>query len=91
MYVKKTTIINKSGLHARPASDFVALAKQFKSKIKIKNLHSLEDGAQNGKSIISVLSLAMGQGTPVEISAVGEDEQPAVDALITLIDSGFNE
>ena len=91
MYTRRTTIINKSGLHARPAMDFVAQAKTFKSKIKIMNLNSPEDGALNGKSIITVLSLAMGPGTPVEISAEGEDEILAVDSLIELIDSGFGE
>ena len=55
------------------------------------NLNSPDDGAQNGKSIITVLSLAMGPGTPVEISAEGEDEILAVDSLVELIESGFGE
>lgn len=91
MYTAKTTIINKTGLHARPASDFVKEAKQFTSKIKIANLSTPEEAPVNAKSIISVLSLGMAQGTDVELCAEGEDEQQAVEALVSLIKSGFGE
>jgi len=91
MYTKKATIINKTGLHARPASDFINKAKKFSSRITIANLNDPSEEPVNAKSIISVLSLSMGPGTEVEICANGEDEQSAVDALITLINSGFGE
>ncbi|HHY83164.1 MAG TPA: HPr family phosphocarrier protein [Clostridiales bacterium] len=90
MYTRKTTIINKTGLHARPASDFVNAAGKFKSRITIKNITE-DEGPMNAKSIIHVLSLGMGPGTEVELSAQGEDEKEAVDFLIELIDSGFGE
>lgn len=90
MYTRRTTVINKTGLHARPASDFVAAAKKFKSKITIKNLTE-DEGPENAKSIICILAMGMGPGTEVEITANGEDEQEAVDTLIELIDSGFGE
>ena len=92
MYSKKTTVINRTGLHARPASQFIEMAKRFSSRIQISNL-SLddEDNIGNAKSIISVLALGMGPGSPIEIFAVGEDEQEAVDSLIALVDSGFGE
>ncbi|MBE6829642.1 HPr family phosphocarrier protein [Clostridium sp. KNHs216] len=89
MYSKKTAINNRTGLHARPASDFVKCASQFKSKITIKNL---EDGeSASAKSIILILALSLSQGMKVEITAEGEDEVKAVDTLVALIDSKFGE
>lgn len=89
MYKKTTTILNKSGLHARPASDFVKEAGKFGSKITIRRLD--EDEEANAKSIVFLLSLGIGQGVEVEISAKGDDEQQAVDSLVALIESGFDE
>ena len=91
MYSKKTVVINPTGLHARPAGAFVRVAKEYKSRITIANLFTPEEDSVNAKSIIGVLSLGMGKGTEVEITAEGKDEQAAVDALIALIDSGFDE
>lgn len=92
MYVKTITVINKTGLHARPASDFVREAGKYSSKITIKRLGELsEDDAVNAKSIVHLLSLGIGEGTEVEIAAKGEDQQQAVDALAALIESGFGE
>ncbi|MEG1686852.1 MAG: HPr family phosphocarrier protein, partial [Angelakisella sp.] len=50
MYSKKVTIMNKTGLHARPASDFIGCASKFKSKIVIKKLNDEEEA--NAKSIV---------------------------------------
>ncbi len=92
MYSRKTIVKNRTGLHARPATQFIELAKQFQSRIQVTNLSlEEEDNVGNAKSIISVLSLGMGQGSQIEIFAVGDDEQEAVDALIELVDSGFGE
>ena len=89
MVNKQTTIINKTGLHARPASDFVAAATKFKSKITIRRIDS--DKEANVKSIIFLLSLGLTQGTQVEVAASGDDEAEAVDTLVALIESGFGE
>lgn len=89
MYIKETEIINQSGLHARPAGLFVATSAKFKSNIKIKNKTTEKSG--NAKSIISVLTLALAKGTIVEIMAEGEDEQNAVDSLVTLLESNCGE
>ena len=91
MVSKQTVVINPSGLHARPASDFVKAAKAFDSKIKIANLDLPEEDPMNAKSIISILALGIGPGCNVEITAEGDDEEEAVDSLIALIDSGFGE
>lgn len=90
MVTKTTTIVNPTGLHARPASAFVAQAKKFSSKIKIRNLNN--DAAPiNAKSIVMLLSLGLSQNTEVELSAEGEDEVQAVEELVALIQSGFGE
>lgn len=89
MYKKTVTIKNKTGLHARPASDFVKEASKFSSKITIRRLDEEEE--VNAKSIVFLLSLGIEQGTAVELSAKGDDGQQAVDSLVALIESGFGE
>ncbi len=89
MYSKRTVIKNKTGLHARPASEFIAMASKFQSRITNKKLSEDEDA--NAKSIVMLLSLGLAQGEEVEIVAKGEDEVEAVDKLIALIDSKFGE
>jgi phosphocarrier protein len=91
MYTKQTVIKNVSGLHARPASEFVALAKTFESKITVKKLDTEDATAANAKSIIKVLAQGISVNTPVEISAEGPDETEAVDKILELIDSKFGE
>ena len=63
MYTKQTIIKNISGLHARPASEFVALAKTFESKITIKKLETENAVAANAKSIIKVLAQGISVNT----------------------------
>lgn len=91
MYAEKSEIVNRTGLHARPASDFVLKAKTYQSKVYIRNLDDPDGEAVNAKSIVRLLAEGMGQGTHVEISAVGEDEQTAVRELCALMASGFGE
>ena len=91
MYSKKTILKNISGLHARPASEFVALAKTFESKVTVKRLDDTEAPETNAKSIIKILAQGYAVNTPIEIYAEGPDEQTAVDKLIELVDSKFGE
>lgn len=91
MIARQTKIINKTGLHARPASDFAVKAKEFESKIFVRNLDKPAAQAVNAKSIVRILAEGMGQGTAVEISADGTDEQEAVETLIGLVEAGFGE
>ena len=83
MYAKEFTIQNRTGLHARPASDFVALAATFKSKIELSRAG--EADRYHGKSIIMLLTLGLMQGERATLSAEGEDEREAVDALAELV------
>ncbi len=85
-------VVNPTGIHARPASDFVKKAKEFRSKIKVRNLNNEQSPEPvNAKSIISVLSIEMCLGDSIEICAQGEDERRAAEELAELVRSGFGE
>ena len=87
MTEQTTTIKNKNGVHALPASLFVGTASQFSSKIQIAANNKKVDA----KSILMLMALCLKYGTEVKISAEGEDEETAVKTLIDLIDSKFGE
>lgn len=84
---KQVTILNKTGLHARPAAEFVKLASRFKSEISIL----VGTKVANAKSIINVLSLAATHGTVLTLKADGPDEAEAIDTLSSLIERKFGE
>ena len=89
MVSKQTSIINATGLHARPASVFVTEAKKYQSNVTIKNVDK-DSAPVNAKSIM-ILAAGLGTGTKVEVACDGADEQEALDALVALIESGFGE
>ena len=82
-------IVNERGFHARPASLFVQSASEFSSAIEVKNLSS--GLVADGKSLMSLLVLAAGKGTSLEITASGPDAETAVETLGKLIMGGFDE
>ncbi len=88
MVTVQVIVRNEVGLHARPASVFVQTANKFQSKIQIRNTSS-ERPAVNAKSILQVLTLGVSQGTTVEITAEGTDEEQAAATLEELILSDF--
>lgn len=81
------TIVNRLGLHARPAMSFVDLASTFSSAITVKR----GDQAVDGKSIMHMMMLAATKGTQLEIVAEGPDAPAACEALKKLVDVGFDE
>jgi len=85
----KVTIENKLGLHARPAMLFVETASKFNSTVIVKRCDG-EEGV-DGKSIMQMMMLAATKGTELEICANGEDSQEAVNQLVKLVKSGFEE
>tara|TARA_B100001013_G_scaffold155300_1_gene92441 strand:+ start:202 stop:489 length:288 start_codon:yes stop_codon:yes gene_type:complete len=84
---QRVTVSCSEGLHARPADQFVRLAKRFQSVIEIERDGEMVDG----KSILSILTLAADQGSELTIRATGDDAEQAVDALVGLIESDFSE
>lgn len=80
-------IVNKLGLHARPAAEIVKTAARFKSDITI-----IRDEIEvNGKSIMGVMMLAAEFGSTILIRAVGPDADAALDALQALVAAKFGE
>jgi phosphocarrier protein HPr len=87
MTEKIITVQNTLGLHARPAAMVVSEANRFRSEI-----HLTKDGLDvNAKSIMGVMMLAAEMGSQILIAAEGEDEQLAVEALVVLFASKFDE
>ncbi|MGH7475025.1 MAG: HPr family phosphocarrier protein [Longimicrobiales bacterium] len=83
----RVQILNKFGLHARPAAEFVKLASTFRSDIRVQK----DDLEVNGKSIMGVMMLAAESGSEILIQASGEDADEAVAALSALVQSRFGE
>ncbi|MDQ8158313.1 MAG: HPr family phosphocarrier protein [Gemmatimonadota bacterium] len=80
-------IVNKHGLHARPAAEMVKAASRFKSDITI----SRDDLEVNGKSIMGVMMLAAEFGATITLRATGPDADDALDALSALVAARFGE
>jgi len=84
---RTVTIVNKHGLHARPAAEFVKLAGKFRADIFVRK----DDLEVNGKSIMGMMMLAAECGTAITIRASGVDATAAVDSLAELIAQRFGE
>ncbi|WP_439105728.1 HPr family phosphocarrier protein [Congregibacter sp.] len=87
MIESELNIINKLGLHARAASKFVSCASRFGSKIEVGK----DDQWVDGKSIMSVMMLAAGQGSTLMLRAEGNDEKEASEAIHELVNDYFGE
>jgi phosphocarrier protein HPr len=90
MSMRSTRIVvvtNPQGLHARPADLFVKTATRFASKIELVKGRERVDG----KSILSLLTLAAVEGTQLSIEADGPDAEQALDALAKLVEQNFAE
>jgi phosphocarrier protein len=87
MVEKVIKVVNRAGIHARPASLLVGLTKDFKSSIHF------EQGQNriNAKSILGIITLGAVYNSEIKIIAEGEDEQEAVDRLSRLFESKFEE
>jgi phosphotransferase system HPr (HPr) family protein len=82
----KTKIVNKNGMHMRPAMMVVDKASTFESDIEISTDHSVADA----KSIMELTMLAAVKGTKIKIKATGKDADIAVRDIHALFESGFN-
>jgi len=84
---KNIEIINKLGMHARAAAQFVHLASNFNSHIEIEK----DKRRVNGKSIMGVMMLAASRGSEITLYVDGEDEEEGMRQLEELINNRFNE
>lgn len=87
MAERSVQIVNKHGLHARPAAEMVKAASKFKCDITI----SRDDLEVNGKSIMGVMMLAAEYGATITLKATGPDADDALDALSALVAARFGE
>jgi phosphocarrier protein HPr len=87
---REVVVSNKLGLHARPAMQFVDVANQFKSDVKVYSFGE-EPGEADGKSVMQMIILAATEGTKIRIDADGEDAEEAVGKLAELFESKFGE
>jgi len=84
---KDFTILNKLGIHARPAAQFVKTANRFQADIFVE-----KDGEEvDGKSIMGLMMLAAGHGSIISVSADGPDADAAMEAIADLISRKFEE
>jgi len=87
MIERTFTIINKLGLHARAAAQFVTTTSEFEAEIQV----SRNGRTVNGKSIMGMMMLAAAKNTEIVITADGKDEKKVLDAIETIINNYFGE
>ena len=87
MQQAKVMVRHEAGLHARPAAQFVKLAKGFNSDIKVTS----KGKTVSAKSMVLIMTLAVQPNTEIALSANGTDEQAAIAALVKLVESDFAE
>lgn len=84
---KQITIVNRLGMHARPAALFVKIASRFRCECWVR-----KDAEEvNGKSIMGLMMLAAGQGSKLHVRCEGPDAERALEELEQLVKSRFNE
>jgi phosphocarrier protein len=87
MTEKTITVTNRAGIHARPSAILVQTTKNFKS-----NIYMEKNGDRiNAKSIMGIITLGASYGTVLKIVADGEDEEDAVETIVRLFESKFEE
>lgn len=84
---KELTVVNKLGIHARPAAMFVKTANRFACDIFVE-----KDGEKvNGKSIMGLMMLAAGPGSKLQVHAEGQDASAAINEIEELLKRKFDE
>ena len=83
----ETQIINPTGLHARPATELVGIAKSFAAQVRVR----YGDAVTDAKSLVNLLQLGVVHGASIKVSAQGADAADALSALKTAIESGLGE
>jgi phosphocarrier protein HPr len=86
-HVRDLTIVNRFGIHARPAALFVKTASRFTAEILVQK----GGQAVSGKSIMGLLTIEGSQGSVLKVTATGPDAKEALDALQELVQQKFYE
>jgi len=87
MVTKELTIVNKLGLHARPAAMFVKVSSAYDAEVWVEK----DDEQVNGKSIMGLMMLAAGCGAKITVTTEGKDEVAVMQELESLVSGGFTE
>ena len=87
MVTKELTIVNKLGMHARPAAMFVKISSGCDAEVTVEK----DDEQVNGKSIMGLMMLAAGCGARITVTAEGRDEVRVMELLEALVAGGFSE
>ena len=83
----KKTLINKQGMHMRPAQDIVKIVTPLKCEVFIE----FNGNRYNARSIMSIMAACMKYGSEIEIICDGEQEGEALKILADMVDNGFGE
>ena len=87
MKIEKAEVVNRLGIHARPAAQIVKAASQYDCSLTL----TVDGDSVNAKSIMSVMTLAACKGSIIEVTAEGDDENIALKSIIEIIRNGFGE
>jgi phosphocarrier protein len=85
--VRVLKIVNKKGLHARPAAKFVQIVEQYDAQVRVTGKFEPVDGS----SILDLLTLSAAPGTSITVEATGNEASAVLDALDKFVSSGFGE
>lgn len=87
---RTVVVCNRRGLHARAAARFVAMAERYAASVEVARAES-PDESVSARSIMGLMMLGVGQGSGLSLRAQGWDAKEALEALATLVESGFDE
>ena len=87
MVSQKVTVINLTGLHARPAAVLAREAKQFQSEISVASGSRKVDA----KNVLALMDASIMRGTEITIECIGADEEEALKTLVKAVESGLQE
>ena len=87
MRTEKAEVVNRLGIHARPAAQIVKAASLFDCSLTL----TVDGDSVNAKSIMGVMTLAACKGSIIEVTADGDDEDEGLQSIIEIIRTGFGE
>ena len=87
MVSQKVTVINPTGLHARPAAVLAATARQFASEIFVRSGSRKVDAG----NVLALMDAEITRGMEITVECIGEDEEEALQTLVQAVESGLGE